>query len=250
MTARATVSPPNPLSNIPIGRSIGSRLATAHWVAMLLATVLALGAAVLHAGWNLVAKRADGRSVHGAVGAVLRRRADRPAVHDRQPTALRHGLGRVCARARSAGWSTCRTCGCWRGRTRTATSPSAIPSRVAAGPHWRPSAGCCSSATTSTAGRWSASAIVVLGLMLLAYGATGPNLAMALAVAATIGMYTMHRRQGRSRRPAASPTSSPRSSGRDLQHDVRTRHRASRADGDDAARQLATCARHRRRRRS
>ena len=29
MSARATVSPPNPLSNMPIGRSIGCRLTTA-----------------------------------------------------------------------------------------------------------------------------------------------------------------------------------------------------------------------------
>jgi drug/metabolite transporter (DMT)-like permease len=34
-------------------------------------------------------------------------------------------------------------------------------------------------------------AIVVAGLMLLAYGATGPNIAMALAVAVTIGTYTV-----------------------------------------------------------
>ncbi len=34
-------------------------------------------------------------------------------------------------------------------------------------------------------------AIVVAGLMLLAYGATGPNLARALAVACTIGTYTL-----------------------------------------------------------
>lgn len=66
MTARATVSPPNPESNMPTGperapllttrtlRDLGSPI-------VLVATLLALGAAVIHAGWNLAIKTSGDR---------------------------------------------------------------------------------------------------------------------------------------------------------------------------------------------
>src|SRR6185436_2735380 len=66
ITARATVRPPNPLSNIPIGRAVSSHISMGQATAarrstldhhMLTATILALVAAVLHAAWNLSVKQ-------------------------------------------------------------------------------------------------------------------------------------------------------------------------------------------------
>ena len=66
MTARATVSPPNPLSNIPIGRAMSPHISMGQATAaptfyarppMLTATILALVAAVLHAAWNFSVKQ-------------------------------------------------------------------------------------------------------------------------------------------------------------------------------------------------
>src|SRR3954447_19270459 len=69
ITARATVRPPNPLSNMPIGRLMSSYISMGQVTTarpstldldMLTATVLALVAAVLHAVWNLSVKRSVG----------------------------------------------------------------------------------------------------------------------------------------------------------------------------------------------
>src|SRR3954453_12821750 len=69
ITARATVSPPNPLSNMPIGRLMSLHISMGQVTTaqpsnldhgMLTATVLALVAAVLHAAWNLSVKQSVG----------------------------------------------------------------------------------------------------------------------------------------------------------------------------------------------
>jgi drug/metabolite transporter (DMT)-like permease len=157
---------------------------------MLLATVLALSAAVLHAGWNLVAKRADGDRyvvlwAQFFAGALI----SLPFMIGNQllvgmawagyALGLLSGLVHVpyvwlLARAYAHGdfsvsYPVARGGG---------AALAAVGGVLLLGDHLN---------------GWEAAGIgiVVLGLMLLAYGATGPNLAMALAVAGTIGVYTI-----------------------------------------------------------
>jgi drug/metabolite transporter (DMT)-like permease len=156
---------------------------------VLLATVLALGAAVLHAGWNFVAKRASGdRYVvlwaqffvgglislplmiayeigwgmpwQGYVCAALSGLVHVPYVF---LLARAYTLGDFSVSypvARGGGAAFAAVCGV-----------------LFLGDHLSP---------TEALGI----GIVVAGLVLLAYGATGPAVAMALAVACTIGLYT------------------------------------------------------------
>ncbi len=157
---------------------------------MLLATVLALAAAVLHAGWNLVAKRAEGDRymvlwAQFFAGGVI----SLPLLIGNQvlfgmpwqgyALGLASGLIHLpytwlLARAYTLG-------------------DFSVSYPVARGG---------GAAVAAVGGVWFLGdhltswevigiAIVVLGLALLAYGATAPNLAMALAVAVTIGCYTV-----------------------------------------------------------
>ena len=157
---------------------------------MFLATVLALAAAVLHAGWNLAAKRADGDRymvlwAQFFAGGMI----SLPLLIGNQvlfgmawqgyALGLASGLIHLpytwlLARAYTLG-------------------DFSVSYPVARGG---------GAAVAAIGGVWFLGdhltswevigiAIVVLGLALLAYGATGPNLAMALAVAATIGCYTV-----------------------------------------------------------
>lgn len=156
---------------------------------MLLATLLALGAAVLHAGWNLIAKRAAGdlymvlwaQFFVGALCALplmvayhvvwgmpwqgYAWAAASGVVHLPYvwllAKAYTHGDFSVSYPvARGGGAALAAVCGV-----------------VFLGDHLAP---------LEVVGV----AVVVGGLCLLAYGATGPDLARALAVACTIGLYT------------------------------------------------------------
>jgi drug/metabolite transporter (DMT)-like permease len=157
---------------------------------MLLATVLALAAAVLHAGWNLIAKRADGDRyivlwAQFFAGALI----SLPFMIGNQlifgmawagyALGLLSGLVHVpyvwlLARAYAHGdfsvsYPVARGGG---------AALAAVGGVLFLGDHL-------------TGWETAGIGIVVLGLMLLAYGATGPNLVMALAVAGTIGVYTI-----------------------------------------------------------
>ncbi len=157
---------------------------------MLLATLLALTAAVMHAGWNFVAKRADGdRYMVLSAQFFMSGLISLPLMIGYQLVwglpwqGYVWGLASGCvhlpyvwllARAYTLGdfsvsYPVARGGG---------AALAAVGGVVFLGDHlsgWE------------TIGI----AIVVAGLMLLAYGATGPNLAMALAVACTIGTYTL-----------------------------------------------------------
>jgi drug/metabolite transporter (DMT)-like permease len=156
---------------------------------MLLATLLALGAAVLHAGWNLVAKRAEGdlymvlwaQFFVGAIYALplmvayqvvwgipwqgYAWAAVSGVVHLPYlwllAKAYTHGDFSVSYPvARGGGAALAATCGVlFLGDHLSALEVAGI-------------------------------AVVVGGLCVLAYGATGRDLALALAVAGTIGLYT------------------------------------------------------------
>lgn len=157
---------------------------------MLLATLLALGAAVIHAAWNFVAKRADGDrymvlwaqffagglvalplmvGVHliwgmpwqGYAWGALSGCIHLPYTW-LLAKAYTHGDFSVSYPVARGGGA----------------ALAAIGGVVLLGDHL---------SMLEVAGI----AIVVAGLMLLAHGASGPNISMALAVAATIGTYTI-----------------------------------------------------------
>jgi drug/metabolite transporter (DMT)-like permease len=157
---------------------------------MLLATFLALGAAVLHAGWNLVAKRAEGDRylvlwAQFFMGGLI----SLPFMIGNH---LIFGLA-------WQGYVWGALSGCthlpytWLLAKAYTVGDFSVSYPVARGG---------GAALAAVGGVVLLSdhlsgleilgiAIVVLGLTLLAYGATAPNLAMALAVAVTIGTYTV-----------------------------------------------------------
>ena len=157
---------------------------------MLLATLLALGAAVLHAGWNLVAKRAEGDIymvlwAQFFVGGVI---------------ALPLMIGNHLLLGMPwQGYAWGAISGCthlpytWllaRAYTHGDFSVS-YPVARGGGAALAAIGGVVLLGDHLGGLQILGIAIVVMGLMLLAFGATGPNLAMALAVAVTIGTYTL-----------------------------------------------------------
>lgn len=157
---------------------------------MLLATLLALGAAVLHASWNLVAKRAEGDRylvlwAQFFMGGMI-------ALPFMIGNHLIFGLA-------------------WQGYLWAALSGSihlpytwllaraytvgdfsvSYPVARGGGAALAAVGGVVFLSDHLTALEILGIAIVVVGLMLLAYGATIPNLVMAVAVAITIGTYTV-----------------------------------------------------------
>lgn len=162
---------------------------------MLLATVLALSAAVLHAGWNFVAKRADGDRymvlwAQFFAGGLM----SLPLMIGNQLLFGMPWQGYLWALAS----------GCvhlpytWllaKAYTHGDFSVS-YPIARGGGAALAAIGGVLFLGDVLTPLEVAGIAIVVLGLMLLAYGATGPNVAMALAVACTIGVYTVLDAQG------------------------------------------------------
>ncbi len=157
---------------------------------MLLATLLALSAAVIHAGWNFVAKRAEGDRyvvlwaqffAGGVVALPLMIGVQifwgmpwQGYVWGSLSGCVHLPYTWLLAKAYTYGdfsvsYPIARGGG---------AALAAIGGVVLLGDHLSP---------LETLGI----AVVVAGLMLLAYGATGPNIAMALAVAVTIGTYTV-----------------------------------------------------------
>lgn len=157
---------------------------------MLLATVLALTAAVIHAGWNFVAKRAEGDRylvlwaqffAAGAISLPLMIANELVWGMPWQVYAWAAASGLVhlpylslLARAYNTGdfsisYPIARGGG---------AALAALGGVLFLGDHL---------------GLWEVAgiAVVVCGLTLLAAGATGPNVALALAVAATIGTYSV-----------------------------------------------------------
>jgi drug/metabolite transporter (DMT)-like permease len=157
---------------------------------MLLATVLALSAAVLHAGWNFVAKRADGDRY-----VVLWAQFFAGGLISLPLMVGNHLLfGMVWQ-----GYLWAAASGCihlpytWLLAKAYTHGDFSVSYPVARGG---------GAALAAIGGVWflgdhltglevTGIAIVVIGLMLLAYGATAQNLAMAMAVAVTIGIYTV-----------------------------------------------------------
>jgi multidrug transporter EmrE-like cation transporter len=157
---------------------------------MLLATVLALSAAVLHAGWNFVAKRATGDRyvvlwAQFFAGGVI----SLPLMVGNQVAFGMAWQGYLWAIAS----------GCvhlpytWLLAKAYTHGDFSVSYPVARGGGAALAAvgGVLFLGDHLTGLEITGIAIVVIGLMLLAYGATGPNLAMALAVACTIGTYTV-----------------------------------------------------------
>ena len=193
MSARVEASP---VSSCPA--TVAPPTLTPRPDAVLLATCLALGSAVLHAGWNLAAKRADGDrfvvlwaqfAVSGAIAAVAARRARR----------RRRDAGRAATAGRcSAGWCTCRTCGCSAWPTPTATSRSSYPVARGGG------AALAAVARRRAAGRpprrrrgrRRRRSIVGRAVPAGRGGRRAGTSVVALAVAVTIGMYTTIDAQG------------------------------------------------------
>jgi len=162
---------------------------------MLLATCLALGSAVLHAFWNLAAKRAEGDrfvvlwaqfAVSGAIGAVLL------AVH-----AVTVGMP-----ASGYGWAALSGLVhlpyIWLLALAYTYGDFSVSYPLARG------GGAALAAVLGVAllgdhlgaGEVTGVAIVVGGLCLLSWGATRRNVGIALAVALTIGTYTTIDAQG------------------------------------------------------
>jgi drug/metabolite transporter (DMT)-like permease len=157
---------------------------------VLLATVLALSAAVLHAGWNFVAKRAEGDRymvlwAQFFVGGVI----SLPLMIGNQLL-----FGMVWQ-----GYLWAMMSGCvhlpytWMLAKAYTYGDFSVSYPVARGGGAALAAvgGVMLLGDHLSGLEIAGIGIVVLGLMLLAYGATGPNLAMALAVACTIGIYTV-----------------------------------------------------------
>ena len=156
---------------------------------MLLATLLALGAAVLHAGWNLVAKRADGDRylvlwAQFFMGAVY----SLPLMIVYQVVWGMPWQGYVWAAVSGV----VHLPYVWLLAKAYTHGDFSVSYPVARGGGAALAAVCGVVFLGDHLTRWEVVgiAVVVLGLILLAYGATGPNIAMALAVACTIGAYT------------------------------------------------------------
>lgn len=157
---------------------------------MLLATLLALGAAVLHAGWNLVAKRADGDRymvlwAQFFVGGLI-------ALPFMIGNQLLFGLawqGYV--------WGALSACThlpyTWLLARAYTVGDFSVSYPVARGGGAALAAvgGVVILGDHLSALEMMGIAIVVMGLTLLAYRSTAANLAMAMAVAVTIGIYTL-----------------------------------------------------------
>jgi drug/metabolite transporter (DMT)-like permease len=162
---------------------------------VLLATVLALSAAVLHAGWNFVAKRAEGDRymvlwAQFFAGGLI----SLPFMIGVQVTVGMPWQGYL--------WGAISGCThlpyTWLLAKAYTHGDFSVSYPVARGG---------GAALAAIGGvvflndhlstlEVTGIAIVVLGLMLLAYGATPANIAMALAVAVTIGTYTVLDAQG------------------------------------------------------
>ncbi len=162
---------------------------------MLLATVLALSAAVLHAGWNFVAKRAEGDRymvlwAQFFAGGLI----SLPFMIGVQVTVGMPWQGYL--------WGAISGCVhlpyTWLLAKAYTHGDFSVSYPVARGGGAALAAigGVVFLSDHLSALEVTGIAIVVLGLMLLAYGATGPNIAMALAVAVTIGTYTVLDAQG------------------------------------------------------
>lgn len=162
---------------------------------MLLATVLALSAAVLHAGWNFVAKRAEGDRymvlwAQFFAGGLI----SLPFMIGVQVTVGMPWQGYL--------WGAISGCihlpYTWLLAKAYTHGDFSVSYPVARGGGAALAAigGVVFLSDHLSALEVTGIAIVVLGLMLLAYGATGPNIAMALAVAVTIGTYTVLDAQG------------------------------------------------------
>lgn len=157
---------------------------------MLLATLLALGAAVLHAGWNFVAKRAEGDrfvvlwaqfACAGAVSAVLL------AIH-----AVVQGMP-------AEGYAWAAASGTVHlpylrllARAYTVSDFSvSYPIARGGGAALAAVGGVVFLADRLTAGEVAGITVVVAGLLLLSWGASAGATVLALAVACTIGAYTV-----------------------------------------------------------
>lgn len=162
---------------------------------MLLATVLALSAAVLHAGWNFVAKRAEGDRymvlwAQFFAGGLI----SLPFMIGVQVTVGMPWQGYL--------WGAISGCVhlpyTWLLAKAYTHGDFSVSYPVARGGGAALAAvgGVVFLSDHLSTLEVTGIAIVVLGLMLLAYGATGPNIAMALAVAVTIGTYTVLDAQG------------------------------------------------------
>lgn len=162
---------------------------------MLLATVLALSAAVLHAAWNLVAKRAEGDRylvlwAQFMVGGVL-------ALPLMIGNHLLFGMrGEAYLWALLSG--TVHVPYTWLlARAYTAGDFSvSYPIARGGGAALAALGGVLFLDDHLAPGELVGIAVVVTGLVLLAYNAAGPNVAMALMVAATIGAYTVFDARG------------------------------------------------------
>jgi drug/metabolite transporter (DMT)-like permease len=162
---------------------------------VLLATCLALGSAVLHAGWNLAAKRADGDrfvvlwaqfAVAGAITAVL---------------LVGHAV-LVGMPASGYGWAVLSGCVhvpyLWLLALAYTHGDFSVSYPLARG------GGAALAAVLGVAllgdhlgpGEIAGVAVIVAGLCLLSWGATRQNVVIALAVALTIGTYTTIDAQG------------------------------------------------------
>lgn len=156
---------------------------------MLFATVLALGAAVIHAGWNLVAKRADGDRyvllwAQFLAGGVIC-----------LPLLVIHEV--VVGMPREAFlWALASGCVhlpyTWLLARAYSTGDFSVSYPVARGGGAALAAlgGVIALGDRLGALETTGIAVVVLGLMLLAYRAAAPNVILALMVAVTIGAYT------------------------------------------------------------
>jgi drug/metabolite transporter (DMT)-like permease len=157
---------------------------------MLLATVLALSAAVLHAGWNFVAKRASGDRY-----IVLWAQFFAGGLISLPLMVGNHLLFGMAWQ----GYLWAIASGCvhlpytWLLAKAYTHGDFSVSYPVARGGGAALAAigGVLFLGDHLSVAEVTGIAIVVVGLMLLAYGATGPNLAMAMAVACTIGVYTV-----------------------------------------------------------
>ena len=161
---------------------------------MLLATCLALGSAVLHAGWNLVAKRAEGDrfvvlwaqfAVCGVLAAVVL------GVH-----AIAIGMP-----ASGYGWAALSGCVhlpyLWLlARAYEHDLSVSYPLARGGGAALAAALGVLFLGDRLGTGEVLGVAVIIGGLCLLSWGATRENVVTALAVAVTIGVYTTVDAQG------------------------------------------------------
>ncbi len=162
---------------------------------MLLATVLALGAAVLHAGWNLVAKRAEGDrfvvlwaqfACAGVIAAVAL------AVH----AAVEGMPARGYLWAAASG--TVHLPYVWLLARAYTVSDFSVSYPIARGGGAALAAigGVLFLADSLSPGEVAGITVVVVGLTILSWRASASGVALALAVAVTIGAYTLFDAQG------------------------------------------------------